>query len=65
MKLREFVSKFVCRDSLIRLWKQNEDGSYEFLYKDDERKHGMPINNCIFKTNNFTIVKITLPYFII
>lgn len=41
MKLREFVSKFVCRNSLIRLWKQNEDGSYEFLYKEDERKHGM------------------------
>lgn len=41
MKLGDFVSKFVCCNSLIRLWKRNEDGSYEFLYKEDERKHGM------------------------
>ena len=35
MKLKEFVEKFVCKNSLIRLWTPVEDG-YEMIYEDDE-----------------------------
>ena len=40
MKLREFVSKFVCCNSLIRLWKPIGAGRHEMIYIKDERKPG-------------------------
>ena len=37
MKLSEFIIKYVCCNSLIRLWKENKNG-YEMIYKEDESK---------------------------
>lgn len=35
MRLEEFVSKFVCKNSLIRLWKPNGTGN-KMIYEADE-----------------------------
>ena len=39
MKLRDFISSFVCNNSLVRLWKPIK-GGHEMIYKKDESKPG-------------------------
>ena len=35
MKLKEFVEKFVCKNSLIRLWTPAKDG-YNIIHRDED-----------------------------
>lgn len=37
MKLRDFISSFVCINSLVRLWKPTKEG-HEMICKKDESK---------------------------
>ena len=36
MSLKEFIEKFICRNSLVRLWKKTKDG-YEMISEDDDK----------------------------
>ena len=40
MKLNTFVRKYVCPNTLIRLWAPASDGGHIMLYKYDEKKPG-------------------------
>lgn len=46
MKLREFVEKFICRNSIIRLWKPVK-GGHEMIYREDNRKIGNISSVCM------------------
>lgn len=38
MTLNEFIRKYVCRNTLIRLWVPNCGGGYRMLWRHDEEK---------------------------
>ena len=40
MKLNEFVRKYVCPNTLIRLWVPHYGGGYRMLWRHDEKKPG-------------------------
>lgn len=37
MRLGDFISSFICNNSLIRLWKPTKEG-HQMIYKDDKSK---------------------------
>ena len=38
MKLNTFVKKYICSNTLIRLWVPASGGGYRMLYRYDEKK---------------------------
>ena len=47
MKLNTFVKKYICSNTLIRLWVPASGGGYRMLYRYDENKPGNVDDVCM------------------